>query len=218
MNEYIIIPAKGGSRGLESKNMQQIGPGLTLLEKCVRTCLEVLDGDRIFVSSNDLSILELAGILGVGHRWRADLFCSPTASSESVIIDWLSHNPICNGSDKIAMVQCTCPFLTAFDIKRCLNGTGFISREVKVHTPDPWQVRKPRQKSEPLVQDVGSCYVNTADGWLANGRFCNYGGTRNVPHEHPYGWLDIDSAEDLELARMIYESDRDQEVIYEWEI
>ena len=63
-NLVILIPARGGSKGLKNKNYLDLG-GKPLLQHTVELAKEFVENHMIYVSSDSDHILTLARTLGV---------------------------------------------------------------------------------------------------------------------------------------------------------
>ena len=59
MKTLAIIPARGGSKGIERKNIKKFG-GKPLIAHIIKTALEVKELDRVIVSTEDREIAEIA--------------------------------------------------------------------------------------------------------------------------------------------------------------
>lgn len=197
-----VIPARGGSKGVPRKNLATIG-GETLLARCIRTCREVC---RVIVSTDCEDIATEA------ERCLAQVVCRPahlatdTATSQDVIRHVLSHEY----ADEVVFAQCTSPFLAVNDINGCLStlracdlavccvpfdGAVLDSAGRSVNLPPGAPTL--RQLRPPQYLVTGNCWAFRPSyldqPWMS-------GNVGIHLATFPYR-LEIDSAEDLELAR-----------------
>ena len=105
-----VIPARGGSKGIKNKNLQEI-LGRSLLSTCIETYKDSKYIDEVFVSSDSEEILIEAKKNGAIAVKREQNLSSDTASSESVIEDFLKKS-YKGDSSTIVFAQCTTPFIT----------------------------------------------------------------------------------------------------------
>lgn len=199
-----VIPARGGSKGLPHKNLATIGAE-TLLARCIRTC-RTASVDRVIVST------DCERIAAEAERCFAQVVCRPahlatdTATSQDVIRHVLSHEH----ADEVVFAQCTSPMLSVNDIDGCLS---------KLHNHDlivccvpfdgavldsegrflnlPPNAPTLRQLRPPQYLVTGNCWAFRSSyleqPWMS--------GKVGI-HLATFAYrLEIDSAEDLELAR-----------------
>lgn len=122
--EIALIPARGGSRGIKRKNLAHVG-GKSLLERSILAAQESDIFDDIFVSSEDLEILEEAKSNGVSTVVRSNEAALDNSTAADVVWDLLKSNVLTKDESsevRITYLQPTSPFrtsvhiLSAFDI------------------------------------------------------------------------------------------------------
>lgn len=218
-----IILARGGSKGVPRKNLQMVG-GISLLARCIRTCqgvrvrspasggnLEILP--KIFVST------DCPQIAAEALSCRADVIDRPRslATDEANGTDALKHAVHEIGEDygTIALVQCTTPFLTSVDVIRCIHALetrayditcstipfhGLVfTRSGKSLTYNAGE-HPNRQRREEYRMHTGGCWAFrreylTEHPWMG-------GLIGMVPAQFQH-YLEIDTSEDLEVARLV---------------
>jgi CMP-N-acetylneuraminic acid synthetase/spore coat polysaccharide biosynthesis predicted glycosyltransferase SpsG len=80
----VIIPARGGSKGIPRKNVRSLR-GRPLIGYAVRTALASRHGPDVVVTSDDAEILAVASRLGAGtHQRRADLAADATTLDATI--------------------------------------------------------------------------------------------------------------------------------------
>jgi CMP-N-acetylneuraminic acid synthetase len=197
-----VIPARGGSKGIPKKNLALVG-GETLLARCIRTCREVC---RVIVSTDCPDIATEAERCGAQVVCRPDRLATDTATSQDVIRHVLSHE----FADEVVFAQCTSPFLHADDIRGCLEKLPtcdlavccvpfdgmVLDGEGKFANLAPFAPTL-RQLRPPQYLSSGNCWAFRASyldqPWMS-------GKVGIHLARFPYR-LEIDSPEDLELAR-----------------
>ena len=108
-----IIPARGGSKGVHRKNLQVVGKE-TLLEQAIRKAQSACYS--VVVSSDCDEILKHARECGAVDLKRPANLAQDESSSEVVLVHAVME---CGIKDRVALVQCTTPFMTVDDISRC---------------------------------------------------------------------------------------------------
>lgn len=116
----VIIPARGGSKGIPKKNLRTVG-GLTLVRRAILASIESI-ADLVIVSTDDDEISnEANGLKAIIHH-RSCENSNDTATSESVITEVIRDIGFNWPQDAlIAMVQVTSPFTTPQIINECYN-------------------------------------------------------------------------------------------------
>ncbi len=214
----IIIPARGGSKGIPKKNLQKVG-GMTLVRRAVLAGLGS-KADLVIVSTDDGEISnQVKGLNAVIHH-RSDENSNDTATSESVIVEVIKDL----GSDwpqdaLLAMVQVTSPFTTPEIINECFNlaskgFTGFTAvnshKLIWRESSTGWQPinhplshRPRRQEMMREVYETGAVYAFQLGAFIdSRYRFCLPAAPLIVNEMRS---IDIDSLEDLMYAELIHE-------------
>lgn len=212
----IIIPARGGSKGVPLKNLRQIG-GKSLIQRAVTSALGAR-ADLVIVSTDNQEISTQGNALGALIHNRSEDTSGDTASSESVIkevIQDLGDNWPSDAS--VALLQATSPFIETSTINDCLDlaGQGKVGfSAVQSHkflwmqTTNGWQPinhpidhRPRRQELEGQVYETGAVYAFPKDEFLKFGyRFCAPAVPVLVSQKTA---IDIDSIDDLLLAETL---------------
>jgi N-acylneuraminate cytidylyltransferase len=212
----VIIPARGGSKGIPKKNLSLLN-GVTLVRRALLASLES-DADCVILSTDDESIAKEANGLNVVVHNRSSLNSMDQATSESVISEVIEEiGSAWAGTTLIGMVQATSPFTSGKLIDRCFKTAsgGFTSFTAgKSHkllwreTSDGWQpVNHPvnrrirRQDMESEVFETGAVYVFQLDAFRRTGyRFCSP--PMPIIENNAFS-VDIDSPVDLILAEIV---------------
>ena len=121
MNAICVIPARGGSKGIEKKNLQHVN-NKSLLSRTIEKSKFVFPNDRIFVSSDDEEILVEAQKHGVNVHTRSPKFSSDDCSTEDSLLSFLDD--MNHDAEYLIFAQCTAPFFMAHEFQHVLTKLG----------------------------------------------------------------------------------------------
>jgi N-acylneuraminate cytidylyltransferase len=112
-----IIPARGGSKGVPGKNLRRVG-GVPLVGRSVMAARAAVRVQRVFVSTDDPAIAEVAREHSAEVIARPAGLSGDTASSESALLHALDMLREAEGyrPSILIFLQCTSPFTQAGDI------------------------------------------------------------------------------------------------------
>ena len=211
-----LIPARGGSKGIPGKNLQQVG-GVPLVCRSIQAAQASNTVGRVMVSTDDDAIAAAAEAEGAGVIRRPAAIAGDTASSESALLHALElleqQGPL---EAELVFLQCTSPFTTGEQIDAVLSALqaqncnssfavspwhGFLWRaDGRGINHDPAQPRQRRQDLEPAFLETGAIYaMNVAAFRRCGSRFCPPTSPVKLEHVGP----EIDTPEDLALCRSI---------------
>lgn len=218
-----IIPARGGSKGVPRKNLAKVG-GIPLLTRAISACLAATRISRVLVTSEDPEILAVAEWSGAAPIWRP----GELALDESPTLPAIWHAMAeVDRQERVAIVQCTSPFLLACHVDLCCEGldrspgavVAILAAEFHsvfwegppvsgghprcLSLPDQ-SLRGRRQDCPgPLLVETGACYVYRWEHFLAHGDRITTAQTVLVPVPFwPYG-VQVDSPVDLAAAKCL---------------
>ena len=226
MRVLIVIPARGGSKGLPGKNLHRVG-GVSLVGRAVYAAREFAQA-----LTHDVTILvdtDAQDIADEGRAWGAEVpFLRPaelagdtTPTADSVLHAAARLAEQGFAADIIVLLQPTSPLRTADDIARCwaafdpASAPSVISTVPAEHPPEialrasadgvvSWasgdnstDVR--RQAFAPVVYPSGAVYVITRALLEQHRRFIVAGVTRAIALPAARS-IDIDTAADLAVA------------------
>jgi CMP-N,N'-diacetyllegionaminic acid synthase len=224
--EYALIPARGGSRGIPRKNLAVIGTK-TLLEKTIETALACNVFQKIFVSSDDYELLNLAYNYPVDIHQRSAWASGDDATASDVLRNFLEvFDETTLKSIRITYLQPTSPFRTVDSILQalskadghesgcCVSITKAKNIPHKMVTVDngilhPFLLQSGesltanRQQLPDIYLPNGSIYVFPIWRFLNTGSIPIKGASYLILNERES--LDIDSSFDLEIARLLDE-------------
>ena len=214
-----LIPARGGSKRVPGKNLQDVG-GRSLLARTIEQANQSCFITRVIVSSDDEVILAHARSAGAEVMRRPTELAqddtpgiAPVIHALETLEETFSH---------IVLLQPTSPFRTAEDIDkaigRCLEKDAPACVTVRPVCENPaWMFTLDDGGAmTPLLhraiparsQDLPSCYILNGAVYVAKrqtileqGGFLVHGTIASImPTERS---LDIDTLEDLEVARRV---------------
>lgn len=213
----VVIPARGGSKGVPLKNLSRIG-GSTLLARAISSALSAPSVSDVVVSTDHPGIRAEALAHGATVIDRPAVLAGDTASSESVLLHALHVST--KQPDVIVLLQCTSPFINPADLDAAIETVAAKRADVAFAVTEDhgfhWapggdngatalghdaEHRPRRQDRAPRFRETGAFYVMDVPGFLEHRH--RFFGTLAL-HEVPAALaLDIDTQDDLLLARTI---------------
>ncbi len=219
MPAYVVIPARGGSKGVPAKNLRTVG-GIPLIARSVTAARAAARVDRVFVSTDDPEIARVANDAGAEVIERPPALSTDEASSDAAVLHALDvlagrgeHDP-----DIVVLMQCTSPFTTAEIIDGTIAllehdadcaFTGARSHFFLWRMEDSSAVpvnhdagrRLRRQDLPPEYFDTGAVYAMRTEGFRRTGhRFFGRIAVFEVSNDQG---LEIDSETDLAIADVL---------------
>lgn len=221
VSALVIIPARGGSKGIPHKNLQEVGR-TTLVARAIKASLASSHVTTVIVSTDSELIATEARRNGALVFTRPAQLATDTASSETALADALTQyltqgNP---EPEVVVFVQCTSPFIDPESISNAITtvATGLadvVFSAVEDHSfrwttnPDGAACavghdamhRLRRQELPPSYRETGAFYAMQTTGFLEHGnRF--FGRIRLQPVSLRDSF-EIDTLEDLEICRAL---------------
>lgn len=216
MSVICIIPARGGSKGIPRKNLQQVG-GLALIDRAIQTVTSSGVADHIIVSTEDAEIASHATRLGAAHVQRPIELATDDATSEGVLLHALQTLGAIAG--QLLFVQTTTPLLFPSDLRNLVeNHVGYDSSLTVTeshgflwkstmdgsltgvnHDPRTRLRRQDMDGAEYL--ENGAAYLMGIEGFIAaQHRFFGRIGCSIMPRSRS---IEVDNLDDLLLVRLI---------------
>jgi CMP-N-acetylneuraminic acid synthetase len=221
-----IITARGGSKGLQGKNMVDLG-GRPLIEHTFVTAQQCASLKRIFLSTDILEAITLARArfprIEVPYV-RPPALCTDRASLVDVVSHLLEHLKLKEDfePEAIMLLQPTSPFRRVTEIEDAIrtfrecdcesmlgvtralhHPADYIYRSSCADTQFTWVMRAPewrcRQDFPDVYFNTGALYMCRTKYLLTNRRFYDEGSRLFQMAEESA--LDIDTPFDLRLAR-----------------
>ena len=213
-----VILARGGSKGIPLKNLQEVN-GKPLISRAVENALNSKCFSRVYVSTDQEAIAREAQISGATVLWRPEELALDSTGSEEVLVHHLL-NELHTGVAIVCMIQCTSPFIgrdALQSAKKLLEG-GALDSVFSARTDhtfrwaptggDTWGpvdhaklYRPRRQDLSPSVIETGAFYYFRVSSFLQEkNRFC---GNTGVVLVDGVECLEIDEFDDLRTANQL---------------
>ncbi len=218
-----VIPARGGSKGLTSKNLRELS-GKPLLAWTIEAAQQSQYIDRLILSSEDAAIIAAAKAYGCDVPFvRPDELAQDETPGIDPILHALEQVP---GYDVVVLLQVTSPLRRVEDIDGCIGTwaeqqvnavvsvtqasenpywTFTVDNDQRMAPLFPKENYQRRQELPAVCSLNGAVYV--ADiAWLQQSQSFLHEQTRAYPMPQRYS-LDIDTELDLMLAEAIVAQD-----------
>lgn len=163
MSSLIIIPARGGSKGIPRKNIKNLN-GRPLIYYSIDIARQIVPDSDICVSTDDSEIIETVEKYGLKVPFiRPDYLATDTMGTDDVLLHALDfYEKKGERYDNIILLQCTSPFRQVQDVKNALDlYSPVIDMVVSV--------------KETAANPYYNCFEEDADGFLkiskGNGKY-----------------------------------------------
>lgn len=122
MNILVIIPARGGSKGIPGKNIKLLG-GKPLIYYAIDVARAIVDDTHICVSTDDDQIIRVVEQYGLSVPFiRPAELATDIAGSYEVLLHALSfYESKGEYFDAVVLLQVTSPFRTVNHVREALN-------------------------------------------------------------------------------------------------
>lgn len=228
MDMLVVIPARGGSKGIPRKNLVDLN-GAPLIAWTVRAALEAKSISRVIVSTDDEEIAECARSLGaeVPFQRPAEISGDDVHAAHVVfhVLDYLKKTEK-KLPEFVAMLLATAPLRTSTDIDNCAQllkdhpecsvisackldryaaqfrylRDGVLVPMIETTTFNNTQ----RQDAEDIYTGNGAIFMSSVKRLRENKGFHHLGARAYImPRERS---IDIDEEFDLHLARCLMKS------------
>jgi N-acylneuraminate cytidylyltransferase len=219
-----IVPARGGSKRIPGKNIVDF-LGAPLMSYSVRAAQQSGLFDVIHVSTESQRIADVSASLGVPVDFMRDPALADDRTPLLPVMTWVLEQFSRRGRefDTVCLLMPTAPLIEADDLRRAENlfgrwgGQRTVMAVSRFNVPVEWAFRMaadgtltPCQPGMAAVrsQDLQPAYYDSGTFVFMPGRDVLRGKIDDspmigfdLPH---YKAVDIDDAEDLELARLIF--------------
>ena len=181
--KYIIIPARGGSKGIPKKNLQKVGNISLVAWSIIHAKHIALDDDEIIVSSDSEEILNEARKYNVTGLLRPEYLSKDETFTEPVMNHVLeNYKP--NNEDLVVLLQPTSPLRRKKTLEKAIKLVETGSADSSITLKDNhlffWEQDGPfvrpkytdrprRQDMEPQLSETGSIYVTKYKSFLETG-------------------------------------------------
>ena len=215
VKNIVIIPARGGSKRLLSKNIKLLGAIPLIAHSILYAKVNFVD--RVIVTTDNAEIKKVA------IKYGAEVIDRPEklANDNSPTIDTLKHvlENINEPFSTIILLQPTNPLRPKELLKNALSkftegNFDSLMTVTRSHqkfgkiiddkfVPYTYEIGQRSQDLDPLYFENGLLYI-TKSRLIEKGKIL---GEKNYPMiiNHPYASVDIDTQEDFELAALYYQ-------------
>jgi pseudaminic acid cytidylyltransferase len=219
-----IIPARGGSKRIPNKNVVDF-LGAPLLSYSIRAAQASCLFDTIHISTESPCIADVAASLGVPVDFMRDPSLADDHTPLMPVLAWVLEQYAKRGRnfDTVCLLMPTAPLIEADDLKRAeeefrrRGGQRTVMAVSRFSVPLEWAFRMgadgaltPCQPGMAVVrsQDLRPAYCDSGTFIFISGQDAMRGQLDTFPmigFELPrHKAIDIDDAEDLELAKLIF--------------
>ena len=222
MEVFALIPARGGSKSVIRKNLQEIN-GVSLLEITIRQALKVLSPNRIYVSSDSEEILGIAKSLGCSVILRSSETASDEATADQVVKEFILQTCLSDTEQSVILyLQPTSPFRAEQLIQKGLDahlesGVPIVAVSLVNQHPEKMLTLNAKGTLEYLLptanptanrQSLPKILIPTGSLYVFSVANFNYADKIPVNGAAPYfvsgvNSVDIDSMLDLKIAQEI---------------
>jgi N-acylneuraminate cytidylyltransferase len=175
----VIIPARGGSKGIPRKNIQLLA-GKPLLAYSIDSARQTPSINRVVVSTDDPDVATVAQQHGAGVIWRPSEISGDTATSESALLHALDYLRDTENYEPelVVFLQATSPLRQPNDIQNAIETLqseqadslfsacpveGFIWRftagTIAPINYDPLIRPRRQELNEEILEENGSIYI-----------------------------------------------------------
>ncbi len=156
MRPLVVIPARGGSKGVPRKNIKLLG-GKPLIQYTIEAARGVFDDALICVSTDDLEIKQVVESLGLQVPFiRPDYLASDNAGTYEVLLHAIAHYESKGYyPDTLILLQATSPFRNVKHLEEALklyDSTCEMLVSVKEAKSNPYYVLREENQEGWLVK------------------------------------------------------------------
>jgi len=225
-----LIPARGGSKGIHKKNMQLVY-GSPLIDYTINAAVSVKEIDEVYVSSDDVEIIEHSKLKGVKTINRPKHYATDKSSAVCVVNHFLEtmQKNVHNKDLIIVYLQPTSPLRTKEHISEALNllnhnnNGGLVSvvkmdkspfksfvinKNGKLNSLFDEHLSNARRQDLPITYiPNGAIYIFSAKSFL---RHKGFPSNKSIPYVmNKTTSVDVDTMDDIKIIEKILEAYRE---------
>jgi CMP-N-acetylneuraminic acid synthetase len=225
MKHIAIILARGGSKRLPRKNILDFH-GKPMLAWTIEAALQSSQYNQVLVSTDDHETAEIARAFGAAVPFLRDAATDDITPSSDATLAALRQAEQHWGEqfDTVSQLMANCPLRNAEDITTAVKNFIDLDAASQISSfrfgwMNPWWAAKLDTQGKPdylfpearvaRSQDLPPLYCPSGAIWIARGPALKSAKTFYVPTHifHSLSWIsamDIDDAEDLEMAKACF--------------
>jgi CMP-N-acetylneuraminic acid synthetase len=221
MKTIVVIPARGGSKGIPRKNLRPLA-GRPMIYYSIKACLSADPVDRVVVSTDDEEIALFAERFGAEVLLRPEELADDVTTLDPVIACAVeqAEEKWKERYDLVLTVQPTSPLITAHEVIAAVTAlkSGSIDTvlsvvddrhlcwTIKNGVPKPlYDARVNRQQLPPSFKETGAVIACTREQLNLGTRIGENVHLLEVPHDRSF---DIDTFADLALCESLLKRKR----------
>jgi len=167
MNALVVIPSRGGSKGVPGKNIKFLG-GKPLIQYTIEAAREIFTDNEICISTDDTKIKQTVENLGLIVPFiRPDELATDNSGTYEVLLHAVSYYEKRGYyPDTLILLQATSPFRTGSHIKEALqifDNTCEMVVSVKVTKSNPYWVHREENKEGWLEKSKPRNFIRRQD-------------------------------------------------------
>ena len=208
MKTNCLIPARGGSKRIPRKNLNDFC-GKPLVVWSIEQALASTGIDKVYVSSEDTEILNVALTYGAEIVLRPDELAQDSSTLEEVIEHFLKEVP----TDVLVVLQPTSPLRLPGDIENCIQQMAATLNSAcwSVNVEDdlflwndeiePYNFERDWREVSTFYRENGSIYCFTAEGF--KNHQSRYAGAKCISYMQKWQSYEIDEPEDVRVCEAL---------------
>ena len=167
MKILIVIPARGGSKGVPGKNIKLLN-GKPLIQYTIDAAKELFLSQPICISTDDIKIKKVVESLGTEVPFlRPDELATDTSGTYEVLLHAVNHyESIGYSPDVVVLLQATSPFRSSTHIKEALDlydESCEMVVSVKETKANPYYVLREEDENGYLVPSKEGKFIRRQD-------------------------------------------------------
>lgn len=167
MKPLVVIPARGGSKGIPHKNIKPLG-GKPLIQYTIEAAREIFDDQAICVSTDDIRIKEVVEKTGLKVPFlRPKELSTDSIGTYEVLLHAIDYfESKSRYFDTIVLLQATSPFRTAAHIKEAMalyNKSCEMVISVKETKANPYYVLHEENNEGWLIKSKSGNFFRRQD-------------------------------------------------------
>ncbi len=232
MSVIAFLPVRGGSKSIPSKNIKEFC-GRPLLWWMINALAESKSVDNVIVATDDYKIKTTVDNLKISNVIvydRDPQNATDTASTESVMLEYIEKRPDLSDDSLFILAQATSPLTTFVDVDNAINlfkstevdSVLTVCRSKRFYWNSDgttinydYRNRPRRQDFDGVFLENGALYISTIKAIRDSGN--RLSGTIRISEMPEYSGIEIDEIDDWQLAesfmrRYVLKNDKSSEI------